>query len=55
MPRFVPVDHETPMLLPPDLRAWAPDDHIVHFIMDAIDALSPVIESVEHVLVDSGY
>lgn len=39
MPRFVPVDHGTPMLLPPDLRAWVPDDHIVHFIMDAVDAL----------------
>jgi transposase/ElaB/YqjD/DUF883 family membrane-anchored ribosome-binding protein len=40
MPRFVAVDHDTPMLLPPDLRAWVPDDHIVHFIMDAVDALS---------------
>jgi len=39
MPRFVSVDHDTPMLLPPDLRDWLPDDHIVHFIMDAIDAL----------------
>ncbi len=27
------------MLLPPDLRAWVPDDPIVHFINDAIDAL----------------
>jgi transposase len=39
MPRFVSVDHDTPMLLPPDLRSWLPDDHIVHFIIDAIDAL----------------
>jgi hypothetical protein len=39
VPRFVSVDHDTTMLLPPDLRAWVPDDHIVHFIMDAIDAL----------------
>lgn len=39
MHRFVPVDHDTPMLLPPDLRAWVPEDHIVHFIMDAIAAL----------------
>lgn len=39
MPRFVTVDHDTPMLLPPDLRDWVPDDHIVHFIMDAINAL----------------
>jgi hypothetical protein len=39
MPRFVSVDHGTPMLLPPDLRSWLLDDHIVHFTMDAIDAL----------------
>jgi transposase len=34
--RFVSVDHDTPMLLPPDLRDWVPADHIVHFVMDAV-------------------
>jgi len=34
--RFVLVDHDTPMLLPPDLRDWVPADHIVHFVMDAV-------------------
>ena len=24
--RFVPIDHGTPMLLPPDLRDWVPED-----------------------------
>ena len=32
--RFVSIDHDTPMLLPPDLRDWVPEDHLVHFIME---------------------
>ena len=34
--RFVNIDHDTPLLLPPDLRDWLPKDHLVHFIMDAV-------------------
>lgn len=34
--RFVNIDHDTPLLLPPDLRDWLPCDHLVHFIMDAV-------------------
>jgi hypothetical protein len=37
--RFVTVDHETPLLLPPDLRDWVPADHLVHFVMDAVGQL----------------
>jgi len=37
--RFVTVDRETPMLLPPDLRDWVPEDHLVHFVIDAVDQL----------------
>ena len=37
--RFVNIDHDTPLLLPPDLRAWVPPDHLVHFIMDAAGEL----------------
>jgi transposase len=37
--RFVPVDHDTPLLLPPDLRQWVPADHLVHFLMDAVGEL----------------
>jgi len=33
------VDRNTPMLLPVDLREWLPKDHIVHFILDAIETL----------------
>jgi transposase len=38
-PRFVPIDRDTPLLLPPNLRDWVPADHLVHFILDAVDAL----------------
>ena len=37
--RFVPVDRDTPMLLPPDLRDWVPADHLAHFVIDAVEAL----------------
>jgi transposase len=37
--RFVSIDHDTPMLLPPDLRDWVPEDHLVHFVMDAVGLL----------------
>ena len=37
--RFVNIDHDTPLLLPPDLRDWVGPDHMVHFVMDAVDAL----------------
>lgn len=38
--RFVSVDHDTPLLLPPNLRDWVPDDHLVHFVLDAVAALN---------------
>ena len=37
--RFLPIDRDTPLLLPPNLRDWVPADHLVHFILDAVDAL----------------
>jgi len=37
---FVSVDRNTPMLLPVDLREWVKDDHIVHFILEAVDAVN---------------
>ena len=38
-PRFVNIDRDTPLLLPPNLRDWVPADHLVHFILDAVDVL----------------
>ncbi|MEI6078989.1 MAG: transposase, partial [Verrucomicrobiota bacterium] len=37
--RLVPIDRDTPLLLPPNLRDWVPAEHLVHFIIDAVEAL----------------
>ena len=39
--KFVTIDHETPLLLPPDLRDWVEPDHMVHFIMDGARSPEP--------------
>jgi transposase len=46
--RFVSIDHDTPMLLPPDLRDWVPEDHLVHFIMDAVGLLDLSTARINH-------
>ncbi len=38
-PRFVNIDRDTPLLLPPNLRDWLPADHLAHFVVDAVEAL----------------
>lgn len=42
------MDHDTPLLLPPDLRDWVPGDHIVHFVMDAVRLLDLSSAKVNH-------
>src|SRR5258708_6269367 len=37
--RFVNLDRATPMFLPCDLREWVHEDHIVHFILDAVEQI----------------
>lgn len=37
--RFVNLDRLTPMFLPCDLRDWVPADHIVHFILEAVEQI----------------
>jgi len=37
---FINVDRDTPMLLPPDLRDWIPENDLVHFVIDAVDTLN---------------
>ncbi len=36
--RFVNVDRDTPMLLPPDLRDWVADDDLALFILEPVEA-----------------
>lgn len=38
--RFVVVDRDTPMLLPPDLREWVPEGDMVHFVIEAVEGMS---------------
>lgn len=38
--RFVNLDRQTPMFLPYDLRDWVPAEHIVHFVLDAVEQIS---------------
>jgi transposase len=34
--RFVNIDYDTPLILPPNLRDWVPAGHLAHFILDAV-------------------
>ena len=38
--RFKSFDRSSPYLLPPSLQDWIPSEHIVHFIIDAVDLLA---------------
>ncbi len=38
--RFVNVDRNTPMLLPPHLREWGPDEDMVHFVIEAVTGMN---------------
>lgn len=46
--RLVNIDRQTPMFLPCDLREWVPADHIVHFILDAVDQIPTAHFHVNH-------
>ena len=39
-------DRDQLMLLPPDISAWLPSDHLALFVLDAVDQLdlSPVLD-----------
>ncbi len=37
--RFVNIDRSTRMLLPPDMRDWLPENHLVHFIVETVESL----------------
>jgi transposase len=36
---FLTCDRDQPLLLPPDLRDWLPDDHLAWFVIEAIEEL----------------
>ena len=37
--RFVNIDRETPMLFSEDMRNWLPENHLVHFVVDAVSQI----------------
>jgi transposase len=37
--RFVNIDRETPMLFPVDMRDWLPENHLVHFVVEAVNQI----------------
>ena len=39
MEKYINVDRDTPMLLPPDLREWIAENDMVHFVIDAIEGM----------------
>lgn len=39
MRRFKTWSHEQTLLLPPDLRDWVPEDHLVNFVIEAVDGI----------------
>ncbi|MDR1902762.1 MAG: hypothetical protein LBQ88_10840 [Treponema sp.] len=48
--RFVTIDWGTPLLFPEDLRKWATENHIVHFIIEAVREV-PAAITVRRILV----
>jgi transposase len=45
---FVNVDRRTPLLLPPDLRDWVPEDDLVHFVLAAVEGMDLQSLGVNH-------
>ena len=48
MAKFVNIDRDTPMLLPPDMRDWVPSSHLVHFMIDAIESVDTSMAQINH-------
>ena len=37
--RFINIERQTTLLLPPDLRDWVAEDDLVHFVIEAVERL----------------
>lgn len=37
--RYVEVNHDQPLLFPPDLREWVPADDMVHFVIETVSGM----------------
>ncbi len=46
--RFINIDRQTTLLLPPDLRDWVAEDDLVHFVIEAVERLPLSTFTVNH-------
>ena len=46
--RFVPIHRETQLLMPPDMREWVPENHLSHFILEAVEGFDTRGAKVNH-------
>lgn len=46
--RFINIDRQTALLLPPDLRDWVAEDDLVHFVIEAVERLPLSTFAVNH-------
>ena len=46
--KFINIDRDTPMMFPPDLRDWLPENSMVHFVVDAVEMLDLTEFSINH-------
>lgn len=46
--RFVSVDRATPLLLPPSIQDWLPEDHPARLVVDLVESLDLQAASVNH-------
>ena len=46
--RFVTVDRDTPLILPPDMREWVPENHLSQFILEAVEEIDTTVVKVNH-------
>ena len=36
---FVPIDRDTPYLLPPSVQDYLPEDHLARFVRECVDSM----------------
>ncbi len=46
--RFVTIDRDSDLLLPPNMRGWVPENHLSHFIMEALDGFDTGVANINH-------
>ena len=45
---YIPVDRDRQFLLPPDVRGWLPEDHLVWFVIDVVEQLDTSVLHARH-------